>query len=210
MFTSYVNNCIQTIKKMANNHNIQLKKGIELFCGDGSIYSLALATYIDTMIGIDISEEKGQLLTKKNDKFRFICTDAIEYAKNDALETYDLISIDNPLCVYGKYCEHFDVFPFIHNLVHPCENTLLAFDIVHTPYDKNSQKNIEWIERRKKYYNIKNGDLDLSYAIDFYTQMLENQGLKVIEMQYVCREKVFSNDYFYMIVCVVRKKQSKE
>ncbi len=205
MFISYVDNCVEAITDMANRNDIQLNKGIELFCGDGSIYTITLAKHIDTMLGIDISEEKGKELIKKDNKFTFICADAIEYAKDYSLETYDLISVDNPLCVFGKYCEHFDVFPYIHNFVHPYKKTLLAFDIVHTPYDKDSLKNIEWINRRNRYYNITNADLELNYAVDFYMRLLDNQGLKVDEIQYVCREKINSIDYFYMMVCVVEK-----
>lgn len=205
MFKSYVDNCIKTITNMAHRSNIQLKKGIELFCGDGSIYTLALAKYIDAMLGIDINENKGKELIRKSNKFTFVCADAIEYTKNSIYETYDLISIDNPLCVFGKYCEHFDILPYIHNFVHPFKKSLLAFDIVHTPYDKDSLKNIEWINRRNKYYNITNATLELNYAIDFYTKLLNNQGLRVTEIQYVCREKYFLNDYFYMIVCVIEK-----
>ena len=203
MIISYVKKCIEEIVSMANNWGIPLDSGIEFFCGDGSIYSRALTNKINSMTGLDIDQEKGYKLKRNLLNFKFISADSIEYAHNYEGVSYDVISFDNPLCVYGRYCEHFDILPYAYKFVHKNKKSLIAFDIVHTPYDISSPRNIEWIEKRKKYYGIPTGNLNLQFAKSFYTEKFIQQGLIVYELKCVCREVIDSNDYFYMIICIV-------
>jgi len=203
MNISYVKKCVEEIVEMANEWGIPMENGIEFFCGDGSIYSEALASKIRLMTGLDIDQEKGYKLKKSKTNFNFIFADSIKYACNYEGVSYDIISFDNPLCVYGKYCEHFNILPYAYKFVHKNKKSLIAFDIVHTPYDISSSRNTEWIERRKEYYGIPTGNLNLQFAKSFYAEKLIQQGLKVYDIKYVCRELKDSNDYFYMILCVV-------
>lgn len=205
MFISYVQECIEEIVSMANDWAIPMDSGIEFFCGDGSIYSESLMSKVYSMTGLDINQEKGCKLKRNRANFNFISADSIEYARNYEGVSYDVISFDNPLCVYGQYCEHFNILPYAYKFVHENKKSLIAFDIVHTPYDISSPRNIEWIEKRKQYYGISSGNLNLRFAKSFYTEKLIQQGLIVYELKSVCRESIDSNDYFYMILCIVGK-----
>ncbi|WP_310605570.1 hypothetical protein [Anaerosporobacter sp.] len=205
MIIFYVQECIEEIVSMANDWDIPMDSGIEFFCGDGSIYSESLTSKIHSMTGLDIDQEKGCKLKRNRSNFSFISTDSIEYARTYEGTSYDIISFDNPLCVYGQYCEHFNILPYAHKFVHKNKKSLIAFDIVHTPYDISLPRNIEWIEKRKQYYGISSGNLDLRFAKSFYTEKLIQQGLIVYELKCVCRELRDSNDYFYMILCIVGK-----
>lgn len=203
MRVSYVKECVKQITETANYWGISMRSGIEFFCGDGSIYSDLLASRLCLMTGLDVDQEKGRKLKEKIPWFNFIAVNSIEYAKEYQGMPYDIISFDNPLCIYGKYCEHFEILPYAYKFVHKDDKSLIVFDIVHTPYNITSPENCEWIKRRMDYYGITSGNLDLEYAKLFYTKKFVQQGLKVFHINCICREVQDSNDYFYMVVCVV-------
>jgi len=75
--------------------------------------------------------------------------------------------------------------------------------VIKKPY--NIEGNLEWVEERKRFYNIDKDELDMGYALNFYKKILEKQGLSVGDAKIVCRELDGDLDYFYMIICVVDK-----
>lgn len=91
MFISFIDDCIGKIKQTAKEYDLQLNKGIELFCGDGSLYTIRLAQQVSSLIGLDISEEKGYALKKQYDGFNFICADSIQYVKETVNNSYDML-----------------------------------------------------------------------------------------------------------------------
>lgn len=205
MRISYVKDCVDDIVSTAIAWGIPLEKGIEFFCGDGSLYSGLLSMRINALTGLDIDLEKGKVLIANYPNVNFLHTDSNVYAREYSGDGYDIVSFDNPLCVYGDYCEHFDILPYAHKFVNKDRKTLVAIDIVHTPYNLEAPENINWVKRRMDYYAISSGNLDLDYAVRFYTDKLTKQGLKVYDIRCICREIHESNDYFYMIVCIVGK-----
>lgn len=205
MRISYVKECVKEIAETANHWGISMGSGIEFFCGDGSIYSNLLSSRLCSMTGLDIDQEKGLKLKQKIPGFNFIAANSIEYACKYEGMSYDIISFDNPLCIYGKYCEHFEIISYAYKFVHKKDKSLIVFDIVHTPYNITSSENSEWLRRRMDYYGITSGNLDLEYAKLFYTKKLVQQGLKIFDIKCICREVQDSNDYFYMVVCIVGK-----
>ena len=205
MFNSDVKRCVDNIVRVASDNGIILKSGIELFCGDGSLYTKELFNHLSEMTGIDISCEKGKKIQKEcGSSFEFIQADTLQYIKTPHSDRYDLISIDNPLCIYGNnYCEHFEVLPQIRNLIKKKGKSILVFDYVTEPYNADNPLNREWLARRQQFYDSLDYNIDTQFAEDFYIRFLENCGISVLNVESVCRETYNKRPYFYMLICVV-------
>lgn len=206
MFQSYVNECVECIKKLAEVNGIILNNGIEFFCGDGSIYTLELFKQLTKMTGIDIAKEKGERLKAKlGSSFSYINADSVQYIRETVGEEYDIVSIDNPLCLYGNdYCEHFGILPYIHKFVKKNGYTIIAFDYVTVPYNEDKDYNCKWLERRKAYYKTSDYNIDTKFAEKFYSELLMKYSLNVVQIKSICRETYNNRPYFYMMLCVVK------
>lgn len=206
---SYVENCVREIVKMSKKHfKGSSIKALELFAGNGDIITCFLAKKCETVIGWEINKKCSDnfLANVPNGKFivRNSVTTLLNGKTKDLKNDADIIFIDNPLGNYGdNYYEHFAFFDNIWMLVHkPC---ILAIDIIKKPY--NIEDNTDWVNERRKYYNINTEELNLDFATSFYEKKLQNQGLLVKEMKIVCREIHEGLDYFYMIICAIEPRK---
>src|SRR3989339_364683 len=205
MRTSYIKDCVETIINMAQDNNISSPLNVlELFAGEGSIFTQYLAKKCNKVIGWEIKNEFASDFEKNVPNGRFFCKDTISLLQqensDDFLNDANIICVDNPLGKYGdEYFEHFKFINHIHKLIH--RPSILAIDIIKKPY--NIEGNLEWVEERKRFYNIDKDELDMGYALNFYKKILEKQGLSVGDAKIVCRELDGDLDYFYMIICVV-------
>lgn len=209
VFSSDINSCISAVSKMAEKHKINLCKGIEFFCGDGSLYTIKLAGLVNELTGIDVRANAGRSLAQKCANVQYICTDAIRYIAQYQDQKYDILSVDNPLCVFGMdYCEHFEVLEYIRSFIEVNRKFILAFDYVTTPYNACSPNNEQWLRRRTQYYLHGSYNIDSNYAMDFYRNKFLDMGLDVLDMMSVCREKCDENCYFHMMICVLERKRT--
>lgn len=208
---SFTDECVSTIFNMANEYNIETSNAIELFCGDGTLFSGLMSKHCDSLVGYDIDPEKENVFYQNVKNGIFICKDSVKMmqeAQEGEVGTYHIITIDNPSCIYGNnYCESFEIIPNLYKLMPFDEMCILAFDIIHVPYNIDYENNQEWIKRRSQFYLTDANMLDIEYAKDFYSQKLREQGVDVIKMLPVCREWRDGIDYFYMLIAIVIKRR---
>lgn len=203
---SYIKDCADSIFIMAHKNNINEPYNLlELFAGKGSIFTQYLASRCENVTGWEIENNFSEEFKKNVPNGNFICKDTIKAFEFDIIDipnNINIISVDNPLGKYGSgYFEHFRFIKDINKLID--KKSILAIDVIKKPY--NAENNIEWIEERKKFYKIDSDELDMDYALKFYKDILEKQGIHVIDGRVVCRELDGDLDYFYMLIFAVDK-----
>lgn len=205
---SFVDDCVNAIFNMVEVYSIKDLNVVELFCGDGTLFSGLMSKHCDSLVGYEIDPKKEHAFLQNVRNGVFICRDSVKMmqeAQEGELGTYHIITIDSPSCIYGNnYCESFEIVPNLYKILPNNEVSIIALDIIHVPY--NIEINQEWINRRSQFYLTDGNVLDIEYAKDFYSQKLREQGVDVIEMKPVCREWRDGIDYFYMLIASVIKR----
>ncbi len=207
---SFIEDCTATIIDLAKRYISDPLITLELFGGTGQIFLKYLSLFCNKTIGWEI---KGNLrkdfLTNVNNGC-FVVKDTVLSLINDSYENLEhdanIISIDNPLGLYGEqnqYCEHFDFISYLNKIVR--RDTIVAINIVRKPYDYYKHK--KWKSIREKFYNTESSSLDMNKVIKKYLEVFEMQKLNVIDYKIVCREKKQNLDYFYMLILAVKKNE---
>ncbi|HBL8438405.1 TPA: RsmD family RNA methyltransferase, partial [Listeria monocytogenes] len=121
MFVSKVNNVIKEINSIFYNNFSEKKKILELFCGEGSVFTHELSRDAKFCLGCDINSKFKERFESTVPNGIFYCADTIKELQKEKIpqyfngEDYNIISVDNPLCIYGEnYCEHFEVIDHIN------------------------------------------------------------------------------------------------
>jgi hypothetical protein len=111
-------------------------------------------------------------------------------------DRFNVVLIDNALNCYGDYCEHFDVLPYIQNIME--ENAFVIFNVVRKPF--NYTEYPRWQDRRNKFYGLQDcSHLSSDFVKKFYTDFFDKLGLTVMNYYTECREYHDDVDYNYMV-----------
>lgn len=202
-------NVIKEMLMLKNKYGIDEFSAIELYGGDGHTLSNKMAEQSQFFIGYEINsaKEKGFKQNIPNGEFR--CKDSVDMMitiKDEEIGTYNLVSMDAPICIYGNdYCEHFEIIRHVYKLLALNEKTLCVFPVVAKPYDTDKMENAAWLKRREIFYGTKDLSLDLNKTLEVYDAIFRKQNLKILERRFVCREFRNGVDWMYEYMYILEK-----
>ncbi len=92
--------------------------GVELFCGRGELITGKIASLVQPHIGLDIDPVCQNSFLSHAPSSNFVCGDGIALALTGALghAQFSLVTMDNPLGIFGPYCEHFEALGVLCSL----------------------------------------------------------------------------------------------
>jgi len=189
--------------------NIGTMKCLELFARTGEWHTQTL--FKDSK-DITLLELDGKYEDKLRSNFpdaNIHITDSVDWttrilANNKTHQSYDLVSIDNPLGIYGKYCENFEVINHVNNLL--ADESVLLINIVPQKYGRWEAG--VWQNIRNKFYGLQPFEHRVTFekVIATYKEILSKQGLEVEDYEYICREYADDLDYFYYLCLKLKRK----
>jgi len=187
----------------------QYRNMLELFAGDGSLYTKKLNKNSEVCIGCEIDGTKEEGFKTNIHQGIFIQTDSIGLTKlgkvQEIIKKYNinLLSIDNPLGIFGdSYVEHFDILGSL-SLMFPPGDFMLLIDVVTKPY--SYEEHSQWKRLREDYYGTDASYLSDDFLKDFYSKLIINSGMRVNGLKVFNREKVNNENYFSVIACYITK-----
>ena len=176
-------------------------RGLELFCGRGAMFTRHLAAMVDTLVGVDIDQACQEDFLAATPRGVFLQGDCVEIAGSGLLgaRQFDLVSVDNPLGLFGPYCEHFELLPALPALMAP--GGCLVINLVTQPYDAGNPKLQPWLARRAAFYGVPDPACISPEILDrFYRQRLTALGLTLRDMIILCRETDNGVPYFHSLI----------
>ena len=202
---------IKEMLRLKEEYGIKDFRAIELYGGDGHTLSNKMAEQSISFIGYDINPAKEEGFRKNVLNGEFRCGDSVkmmETMKEGEIGTYNLISTDAPICIYGdNYCEHFEILNNIYKLLEQGEKILCVFPVVPKPYDTDKEENGAWMKRRAVFYRTEQVNLDLDKIYEIYDVIFRNQKLQILERSFVCREYRNGVDWMYEYIYVLEKEE---
>lgn len=155
-------NPIQQVLKKLRKRKINLKvfDALEIFGYTGEYHTKYYFPYVHSLEVWEIDPAFEALLKKNLPLAEVKITDSFIELKR-TLKKFDLIVVDNPMSTFGGYCEHFDLFPDIFNIMK--DSNLLILNVIPeinvTAFEKWPYlfNNIQ-LNRRKTFYNTEYPD----------------------------------------------------
>jgi len=188
--------------------NIGNMKCLELFARTGEWHTQTLFKDSKDVTLLEIDGKYEEKLRSNFPDAEIRITDSVDWsmrilANNKNHQSYDIVSIDNPLGRYGKYCENFEVIENVNNLL--ADESVLLINIVPRPYG-----NIEraWQNIRSAFFGIQPFEnyINFEKIIETYRRILTKQGLDIKDYEYICREYADDLDYFYYLCLNLKRK----
>jgi len=180
---------------------------IELFARNGERYTRKIANYFENFLGIDIDDSFSEGFQKFCPNGRFIAGDAHNILASNSSEIrhgFSVISIDNPLGVFGsnqEYCEHFNILNLAARLL--SRRGALIFNVVPEPYDYENLSNQEWRIRRSAFYSSSEAKFPIQFLSHFYESFFWKFGFDIIDLEFSCREIRNGVPYFYSCLALL-------
>lgn len=176
-------------------------RGLELFCGRGTMFTRHLAAMVDTLVGVDIDQSCQEDFLAAAPRSIFLQGDSVKVASSGLLgaRQFGLVSVDNPLGVFGTYCEHFELLPMLPALLAP--GGCVVLNLVTEPYDADNPKLKPWFARRAAFYGVSDpACVSLETFDRFYRERLTALGLTLRDMIILCREADNGVPYFHSLI----------
>ena len=185
-------------------------KCIELFARTGDWHTKELFKGCEDITLLEIDDKYKSELSSNFPFAKIHIEDSIVWSSrilpnNSNYQSYNLVSIDNPLGVFGKsYCENFNIIENVHKLL--SDESILLINIVPTPYGDTDR---DWQAIRGKFFGIhpfEASKLNFETILKRYKTILNETGLDIEDYEYICREYANDIDYFYYLCLKLKRK----
>ena len=198
----YGNAMSKIVDRLENEFKVDLSGHTALeFCArEGDWQTAAYASHVKQVCAWEIDP---QFLPKLKDNLpvgsEIVIGDSFETATlPDNQHRFDYIVLDNPMCIYGNKCEHFEAMELLPYLSK--KEAVIIFNVNIHPYDY--EKSPEWAVRRQVYYGRDASKLTLNFCLDFYREKLNDLGFEVKEL---ISENRAPADYLFSIAAILNK-----
>ena len=155
--------------------------GLEVFGGTGTQHTLDYATKIAALDIWEIDPALGKVLKRNLPTALVATTDSYEEVVRTS-KKYSLIVVDNPMSTYGKWCEHFDLFPGIFRIA---KDTAVLIVAVTPEIDQKVRKsypymfNEKQLESRRAFYKTNAPErVSLEHMVAIYEEHARNSGFR--------------------------------
>lgn len=181
---------------------------LELFSRTGDWHTKTLFKDCKDVTLLEIDGKYEDKLRSNFPDAEIRITDSIDWSMSMSRgdknhQSYDIVSIDNPLGRYGNYCENFEVIKHVNNLL--ADESVLLINIVPQPYSNNWP----WQRIRSSFfedYGPADNYVNFEKIIKTYRKILNDQGLDIKDYEYICREYAEDLDYFYYLCLKLKRK----
>lgn len=152
---------------------------VEVFGGTGDLH---LRDYVNAARSInvwEISAETAEQLKKNVPQCSVKIVDSFEEVLHHD-HRYDGVVIDNPMSTYGKWCEHFGLFPAVFNLA--AQNAVMVLNVIPRVNKKYRTKypylfNDKQLESRSLFYSTdRPEEVPFEKMIETYSSHAKSKG----------------------------------
>ena len=198
----------QSIERLLINiNNIEIYNALDIFAREGNWQSFLINSKVASFEAWEINADYIDKLKLNLPSASVYCRDSIQFIRNASdYKKFNLLVIDNGLNCYGyenEYCEHFDVLPYIDNIIE--DNCFVIFNVARKPF--NYDDNHTWKNRRNEFYKVEDAsDLSIKFLTEFYTKFFNSMGYDVESMYTSCRELHNDDDYLYHFGVQLKRK----
>lgn len=201
---------IQRVFKKLREHGLNTKEFevLEFFGGSGEYHTKDYLSKISTIDVWEINQKEEKNLRKNLPNANIKITDSFYELKNSK-KKYDLIVVDNPMSLYSKYCEHFDIFPDIFNLAK--DSCVLIVNIIPEVNEKRQKQypylfNETQLAARKSFYHTHHPEkISFHEMVESYKKIISENGF-LLEWSYVQkRNYIREKSMVYYMVLKIQK-----
>lgn len=187
-----------------NQKNVKITEcsALEVFGGNASFHTLDYACLTKD---IEVWEIDKSLEIEILNNVPFAKVNIVDSYKeiSKVKKKYDLVVVDNPIGIYGTYCEHFDLFPDIVNIFN--DKTVLILNVIPNIRKEDIYKypyltNERYLQRRCNFYKVSNPMyISLNHMRNIYSIKLKSMNFDVASSFYIKRT------FIYYLVFEIRK-----
>lgn len=175
---------LRRVMRLLAERGVRLSEltGLEVFGGTGKLDTLDYVTMIASLDIWEIDPALEVVLKHNVPSARVKITDSYDEVRRTP-NRYSLIVIDNPMSTYGKWCEHFDLFPGIFRLA---EDVAILIVSVTPEIDEAVRKsypymfNEKQLACRKVFYRTDTPEkVSIAEMVSIYEGHAKNSGFEV-------------------------------
>jgi hypothetical protein len=177
---------------------------LEVFGRDGQWVTRDYANAVDSLEIWELNPEFEKDLKNNFPQATIKITDSYKEMKITP-NKFDFVVVDNPMGIYGQYCEHFQLFPDIYRILK--ERAVLILDVIPNMDEESKHAyptlfNEAHLEYRRVFYKTNHPkDIPMNEMITIYRRMSEENGFEIIDYYYKKRS------FVYFLVLTVSKKK---
>lgn len=177
-------------------------RAVDIFAREGDWQTIVYAPHMKSVEAWEIDSKFIPALSANLPMASVRCVDSYnEMQKTEHAHKYNFVVIDNPQNCFGvqrEHCEHFDMFPAVFSLF--ADRGYCIFNVNRQPF--GLEKFFDWQQRRKDFYKIDDVSyISLPFFEDFYTELFQKNGLRVISVRMESRGDYEHKDYLHY-VCI--------
>lgn len=194
---------IHKVIRLLKKHDfLCMDSTLEVFGRDGDYHSLDYIDYVKNFEIWEIDPEFESKLKNNFPKATVKITDSYREIRTTT-NTYDTILIDNHQGLFADKCEHFEILKDCLQRLNDkgVIITNVMPDISINPYDNPEATQVKHAEKRKEFYNSKNGITmtDTEFK-EFYSSFARKHGFNPVNVFLVKRNYLMT----YLVLCLNR------
>lgn len=171
------------------------REALEVFGGYGDFHTKDYASRVGGLTIWELKPECEQSLRRRFPEAKILITDTFEEICRTSAR-FGLIVVDNPGCVFGAHCEHFDLLPDLFRVA--SDDCVMILNVIPSTKGHKNQSQKQ-LEKRSKFYNYTPEDVPFSKMIEIYSQHCAS-GLFDLEWHFFLRRKLV----WYMVLKLKR------
>jgi hypothetical protein len=193
------------IKIIRKKHGLQDIYALEVFGRDGSWLTKAYAPYTTQLQIWEINPAWNDSLHKRFPYATIKIVDSFHEIRKTS-NKFNFVVIDSPMSIYGKYCEHFDLFPSVWEILFP--KSILLITVIPNvnaiakrrwPYLFNDEQ----LRRRAAFYRTNRPeDVSISQMVEAYGRMAKENGY---EVRWTYSKKKGLTSAYFLSLCVEKQ-----
>ncbi len=180
--------------------------GLEVFGGTGTLDTLDYATKIAALDIWEIDPALEKVLKRNLPTAYVVITDSYEEVARTS-KKYNLIVVDNPMSTYGKWCEHFDLFPAVFRVA---KDTAVLIVAVTPAIDQKVRESYPYmfnerqLKSRRAFYKTNTPErVSFEHMAAIYEEHARNSGFKID--WYFAQKRTHM---FYLVMSISKAQQT--
>jgi hypothetical protein len=174
----------------ARNVPVGALAALEIFGHTGFLHTVDYARQVSSLEVWEIDPTKEAELRRNLPHATARILDSFEELKRTTRE-FDLLIVDNPVCIFGRHCEHFDVFPDIFRVAK--DSSILILNAAPNP--RPPPEAAHMARRRSFYKTDRPEDVPMDAMVKIYRDLIEAAGF-ALEWHFFRRRTIATRAYY--------------